>query len=296
VSAAPDPRSAPVPTPVSVVIPAHDEEAVIGRCLDALTRDADPGELEVVVVCNGCTDGTAAVAREALPAATVVELAVASKSAALNAGDEHATRFPRLYLDADIELPIGVLRATVRALASPGVLCAAPAPAFELRGRPRLVRAYYETWRQLPYFTEEMVGTGVYALSEPGRGRFDRFPDLTADDQFVLQQFAPAERRSLGDQHFVVHTPTTLAGLVAIRRRAYRGAAELAASGRAPHGRATGAGRRLLQLASSPRNWFPVAVFVTISAFAKLRARFGAGHAWERDDSARQAAEGPRVT
>jgi hypothetical protein len=34
---------------------------------------------------------------------------------------------------------------------------------------------------------------------------------------------------------------------------------------------------------------------VTISATAKLRARFGGGRAWERDDSARQAAEGPRV-
>ena len=285
----------PVPTPVSVIIPAHDEEAVIGRCLDALTHGAEPGELEVVVVCNGCRDRTAAVARAAQPAATVVELTVASKSAALNAGDEHATRFPRVYLDADIELPIGVLRATVRALASPGVLCAAPAPAFELGGRPRLVRAYYDVWQQLPYLTEEMVGTGVYALSEPGRHRFDRFPDLTADDQFVLQQFARRERRSLPDEHFVVHTPTTLKGLVAIRKRAYRGTAELEACG-VPHGKATGAGLRLLELASSPRNWFPVAVYVTISAIAKLRARFGGGRAWERDDSARQAAEGPRVT
>ena len=278
-----------------MIIPAHDEEAVIARCLDALTLDAEPGELEVVVVCNGCHDRTAAVAREALPTANVVELDVASKSAALNAGDEQATRFPRVYLDADIELPISVLRATVQALAAPGVLCAAPAPAFELRGRPRLVRAYYEVWQQLPYLTEEMVGTGVYALAEPGRRRFDRFPDLTADDQFVLQQFDRGERRSLADQHFVVHTPTTLQGLVAIRRRAYRGAAELEASGRAPHGKATGAGRRLLQLASSPRNWFSVAVFVTVTAFAKLRARFGGGRSWERDDSARRAAEGPRV-
>ena len=162
------------------------------------------------MVCNGCRDRTAAVARAAQPAATVVELTVASKSAALNAGDEHATRFPRVYLDADIELPIGVLRATVRALASPGVLCAAPAPAFELRGRPRLVRAYYDVWQQLPYLTEEMVGTGVYALSEPGRHRFDRFPDLTADDQFVLQQFARARaalpaRRALRRAH--AHDP-----------------------------------------------------------------------------------------
>jgi glycosyltransferase involved in cell wall biosynthesis len=277
-----------------VIIPAHDEESVIARCLEALTLGAAPGELEVVVVCNGCRDRTAATARDALPAATVVELDVASKSAALNTGDEHATRFPRVYLDADIELPIGVLRATVEALTSPGILCAAPAPEFELRGRPRLVRAYYEVWQRMPYLTEAMVGTGVYALSESGRGRFDRFPDLTADDQFVLQQFERGERRSLPDQHFVVHTPTTLQGLVAIRRRAYRGATELQASGQAPHERAVGAGRRLRQLASSPRNWFPVSVFVAITSFAKISARYGRGHTWERDESARIAAGAPR--
>ena len=44
--------------PVSVVIPAHNEETVIGRCLAALFAGAGEGELDVVVVCNGCRDGT----------------------------------------------------------------------------------------------------------------------------------------------------------------------------------------------------------------------------------------------
>jgi glycosyltransferase involved in cell wall biosynthesis len=271
-----------------VIIPAHDEAAVIGRCLDALTRGAEPGELEIVVVCNGCRDRTAEVARATSPEATVVELAVASKSAALNAGDGHATHFPRVYLDADIELPVEALRAVTAALASPGVLCAAPSPEFELGGASWPVRAYYAIWEQLPYLSEAMVGTGVYALSEDGRRRFDRFPDLTADDQFVLQQFEPNERRSVGEHHFVVHTPRTVRGLVAIRRRAYRGATELEGSGRAQHARATGAGRRLLELASDPRNWAPLTVFVLITAYAKVRARFGRDRRWERDDSARR--------
>ena len=50
--------------PVSVVIPAHDEEAVIERCLGTLLADARAGEVEVVVVCNGCTDDTAARAHD----------------------------------------------------------------------------------------------------------------------------------------------------------------------------------------------------------------------------------------
>ena len=276
--------------PISVVIPAHNEESVIGRCLATLRDGAADGELEIVVVCNGCTDRTAALARADAPEATVIELAVASKSAALNAGDDHAMRFPRIYLDADIELPIAALRATARSLARPGTLCAAPAPVFELDGRPLLVRKYYEVWRRLPYVTEDMVGTGVYGLCEEGRARFGRFPTLTADDQFVLQQFDRRERFTVPEQHFVVHTPTTLRGLLAIRRRAYRGVAEFETSGLARHEAATGSGRRLAELARSPRRWFAVIVYVGISLYAKASARWGNSSLWERDDSARRSA------
>src|SRR3954453_3171433 len=93
----------------SVVIPAHDEASVIGRCLRALLAGAEPGELEVIVVCNGCHDDTAAVARAHAPDAVVLELPAPSKPAALNAGDAEATRFPRIYLDADVEVPLSVV-------------------------------------------------------------------------------------------------------------------------------------------------------------------------------------------
>ena len=64
----------------------------------------------MVVVCNGCHDRTAEVARQVAPLATVVEIPVASKVAALNAGDAVARYFPRFYLDADIELPVAAVR------------------------------------------------------------------------------------------------------------------------------------------------------------------------------------------
>src|SRR5438105_4681173 len=64
--------------PVSVVVPAHDEAAVIGRCLRALTEGSDPGEVEVVVVCNGCRDDTAASARAAWADVVVAEVPEAS--------------------------------------------------------------------------------------------------------------------------------------------------------------------------------------------------------------------------
>lgn len=49
---------------VAIAIPAHDEAALIGRCLDAIARQQDPGPLVVIVLANNCSDATAAIARQ----------------------------------------------------------------------------------------------------------------------------------------------------------------------------------------------------------------------------------------
>ena len=53
------------PLRISVVIPALDEQAVIGACLDSLACQDWDGDVEVIVVDNGSTDATARIAREA---------------------------------------------------------------------------------------------------------------------------------------------------------------------------------------------------------------------------------------
>ena len=45
---------------VSIVVPAHNEEAVIAANLRRLLEGSAPGEFDVVVVANACADGTAA--------------------------------------------------------------------------------------------------------------------------------------------------------------------------------------------------------------------------------------------
>jgi len=51
---------------VTVLVPAHDEEALIGRCVESLNAQSYPRELyEVVVIADNCTDDTAEVARKA---------------------------------------------------------------------------------------------------------------------------------------------------------------------------------------------------------------------------------------
>ncbi len=62
----------------SVVIAAHNEAAVIERCLASLLADAASGEFDVIVVANGCTDNTARLA-ERRPGVRVVEIPEASK-------------------------------------------------------------------------------------------------------------------------------------------------------------------------------------------------------------------------
>ena len=55
--------------------PCAQRGAVIRRCLDALFAGVAPGELDVVVVCNGCADDTAALARSSGHPVRVIESA-----------------------------------------------------------------------------------------------------------------------------------------------------------------------------------------------------------------------------
>lgn len=48
---------------VAIAIPARNEAALIGKCLDALADQHDPGPFVVVVLANDCSDGTAEIAR-----------------------------------------------------------------------------------------------------------------------------------------------------------------------------------------------------------------------------------------
>lgn len=50
---------------VSVVVPAHNEEKYVKRCIDSIKESAGyfKGNVEIIVVCNRCTDKTEEIAR-----------------------------------------------------------------------------------------------------------------------------------------------------------------------------------------------------------------------------------------
>jgi glycosyltransferase involved in cell wall biosynthesis len=169
---------------VTVIVPAFNEQAGIDRVLSGLYRGGiDLSDIEVVVAANGCTDQTATVAREF--GVTVIEISEASKIAALNAAEAVAASGHRIYLDADAVVSPELIRSLTDSLSQTGVEAAVPRPQLDYTGSSWPVRAYYTVSERLPVFRNRLFGRGVIALSENARRRFERFPDLTADDMFL---------------------------------------------------------------------------------------------------------------
>lgn len=279
---------------ISIVIPAHNEEQVIGRCLSKLLATAQPGEFDVVVVTNGCTDRTAQVAAS-FGDVVVIDSPVASKPAALNLGDETAKGYPRLYVDADVEVSTDAVRAVGALLDAGEVELSAPQLRIETRERPWAVRAWYEVWQRLPYGAEDHVGTGFYGLSERGRKRFGSFPDTMAEDFFVWAQIPREHRRVVANHEFVVHPPYTFRSLLRIQTRMQAATARnwalfAGAGTEVRHGHRQALAAMVRQPGLVPK----VGVYVAAELWAKIGAkrknRSAAPPSWDRDDTARQGA------
>ncbi len=279
---------------ISVVIPAHNEAKVIVSCLNCLLPKLPSDNLEVIVVCNGCTDNTADLARRVSEKIRVIETDITSKTDALNLGDRAATGFPRFYVDADVLLPWESIVKVSAELQRRDIFAAAPRMAVDVSKRNWFIKSFYKVWLSLPYCRTGMIGSGVYALNEAGRRRFTHFPEITSDDGYVRLLFAQRERETVHSCSFFVRPPKTLAGLVAIKTRAHFGNLELRIkypalwkNEQADHKSS------LKQMLRNPRWWPAICVYTFVKVMARIKARrrlaFGDHRKWERDDSARES-------
>lgn len=279
----------------SVVIPAHNEAAVIGRCLDALFDGMDPEELEVVVVCNGCTDETAELARSTDYPIRVLELPVGAKAPALRLGEAATTALPRLYLDADVVLPGASARRVLEAL-DEGAVAARPPVRYDSDGASWVVRRYYGARARVPALLGALWGAGIYGVSETGRSRFTAFPDVLADDLWIDRQFSRDEITIVDCQPVVVTVPKTMGSLLPILRRANRGktsdASHITATAQTQSRRTTlGTVKGLLKLAGGgPQAALDAFVYAGVAVLTRLTreaAPAGVPTGWERDESSR---------
>jgi glycosyltransferase involved in cell wall biosynthesis len=102
---------------VSFVIPAHNEEALIGKTLAAVNASASrviSGRFEVIVVDDSSTDRTAEIARDY--GARVISVNHRQIAATRNSGARAATGDILVFVDADTVIGPRVLRAALTGL------------------------------------------------------------------------------------------------------------------------------------------------------------------------------------
>jgi Glycosyl transferase family 2 len=289
-----EPRHTIMSGVMSIVVPAHNEAQVIGRLLGMLTSSAGE-DLDIVVVANGCTDNTAEVASRFSPRVRVLTVPAASKREALAAGNRSARGFPRLYIDADVEIKGPDVQALGAALRRPGVLAAGPELTNAVSDRPWLIRWYYDVWTRLPEVRRGLFGRGVVGVSEAGYVRIAALPPVLADDLTVSLAFTPDERVIVAGAKVTVHAPRTVADLLRVRTRAAMGTRQIEQTEGTPAATSRTRPGDLIALVRSDLRMAPrVAWFLSVAVAARWRARrLAASHGygiWLRDDSSRQQA------
>lgn len=277
---------------LTVIVPAHNEGRVIGRLLERLVPGAADGELDILVVANGCTDDTAEVVTAFGPPVRLLTAPVPSKREALATGNEAADGFPRVYLDADVELGADDVWALARALEAPGVLAAAPARELDLARSAWPVRWYYDIWARLPGVEAGLFGRGVIAVTEEGYKRLNDLPPLLADDLAASLAFGTDERTVVPDTRVVVHAPRTVRDLIRRRIRVVTGVAQIERSRDAPASSERTSGRDLLAIVRddprlAPRMFIFLAVTMAARARGNRAARRNDYTTWLRDESSR---------
>ena len=112
-----------------------------------------------------------------------------------------------------------------------------------------------------------MPDSGCFGVTAAGRARWDVFPEVVADDQFVNQLFAGNEVAIVDEVMSTVTVPSTLAALVRRKRRSHRGNLELAASGATT---ATTRGGWIGVIRAAPRRLVDLPAFLLVTAAVRI--------------------------
>jgi len=117
---------------ISFIVPAHNEEAWVGRCVCAIRNGAEPlGELyEIIVVDDASTDATASIARQ--QGAQVVRVEHRQIAAVRNSGARQAHGDILFFVDADTLTNGPAVQSALRAIRA-GAIGGGCVPRFEGR-------------------------------------------------------------------------------------------------------------------------------------------------------------------
>ena len=170
---------------ITIVIAAHNEERRLGRCLASVQASAAAlaAPIELIVVDNCSTDGTAAVAR-AGGARVVAERTLGAVNA--KAAGVAVARAPLVaVIDADSVCPPDWLPKIARAFAADAALVGLSGPARYLGAR-RWVYAVMWLWYGFWKLLQALAGTAYYAVGTNVAFRRDAYERAGGFDTNVL--------------------------------------------------------------------------------------------------------------
>ena len=281
-----------------MIIPAHNEEAVIARCLSTALADRPAGyPIEVIVAANGCSDRTVQRARDAAPHATILDLPDGSKTSAINAAIAAASITPCVVLDADVECNFDSLRALAEALTTDGVMTASPRIRMDLMGLSLPMKAYCNAWLKTPFAKAGEGGSGCYGLSAAAINQIGGFPDIIADDFWVQTRFTKAQKRLVThtsdgqDVYSIVRPPRTMLEQIKVEARRQAGNAQVRALHPMPRSDAAVSSAADGGLLSSGLSLFELLAYGTVKVAARALKQAkklkGSDGVWVRDLSSR---------
>jgi glycosyltransferase involved in cell wall biosynthesis len=272
----------------AIIIPAHNESAVIDHTLRVLLDGFAPNEVTVIVAANGCNDDTVAKARAVAGWITVLDIPEPSKTGAIRAAEAQLGPGPRLYLDADIAMSAASAKAVFARLAA-GAGGARPPALVDVDGASWLIRSFHRARGRLSNVQEEFSGGGSYGLSWETRQLFGAFPDVLGDDLFAARVVPEGKAEIINAPSVVVRPPRDSRTLTRVLARNVRGNRQLGVMfpGIAP----LTTKQTVLSLMRSvrgPSSLLDATVYASFVTAGRVLAQ-RTDTRWERDDSSRLA-------
>src|SRR5438309_4492950 len=140
---------------ITYIIPAHNEEAWVGRCVSAIRSAMESvGTVNEIIVVDDCsTDGTASIAQQ--HGARVVRVEHRHIAATRNAGAREARGDILFFVDADTLVSADVIQSALRTIRE-GAVGGGCVPRFE---------GWLPLWWRLAY---PLFVVGIRLLRQPG--------------------------------------------------------------------------------------------------------------------------------
>jgi glycosyltransferase involved in cell wall biosynthesis len=270
----------------AVIIPAYNEERVIGNILESLKLGIEKKWFSVVVACNGTSDNSVEHIRNRYPMITCLDIKKASKTNAINEAEKINLGFPRIFIDADVVISSDAVKnmiSYIDKIEGPAVV--APRGIINTSKSDVLVRKYYSAWTKTVFYLEHGFGSGVYCLNKKARSTFECFPEIIADDGFVREVVSHKQFFVCEQAESLVEAPRTINDLLNIKIRSKLGNIQLVKLGIIKN-KATKSTRFLKKVSV-----FNVLVYIAVSYISKRGAERKlkniSEYSWQRDESSR---------